>query len=273
MFSRKHPSRDVIFSGEKFAPPQKIISLHDVVLEPWKQALLASRDVIIFSQICVSKLQRVFTLGDGCWLPTCVHTFNTEFQFRFRFCFCSWINNGSSGSGSGFSSWKNKFWRFQFHFTESRSLQCGSFSKEKGPQKSTIETKKTAETWSEEFPSDFCSSLLLLDTSWAISCISPHPNTHPWTFEQTSRTHLLLQLIKCFREWPRGGSNFTPLLKHSRPVRVVKPRRKIKGQHDYGQQAWEILGGKSASERVSERTSEREGFRGFQRFSEIFQGF
>ena len=48
----------------------KIISLHDV-LEPFKQALLplASRDVIISSQICVSKLQRVFTLGDGCWLP------------------------------------------------------------------------------------------------------------------------------------------------------------------------------------------------------------
>ena len=53
----------------KFAPKMpKIISLHDV-LEPLKQALLASRDVIISSQICVSKLQRVFTLGDGCWLP------------------------------------------------------------------------------------------------------------------------------------------------------------------------------------------------------------
>ena len=46
----------------------KMISLHDV-LEPLKQALLASLDVIISSQICVSKLQRVFTLGDGCWLP------------------------------------------------------------------------------------------------------------------------------------------------------------------------------------------------------------
>ena len=39
-----------------------MISLHDV-LEPLKQALLASRDVIISSQICVSKLQKVFTLG------------------------------------------------------------------------------------------------------------------------------------------------------------------------------------------------------------------
>ena len=46
----------------------KIISLHDV-LEPLKQALLASRDVIISSQICGSKLQKVFTLGDRCWLP------------------------------------------------------------------------------------------------------------------------------------------------------------------------------------------------------------
>ena len=46
----------------------KIISLHDV-LEPSKQALLASRDVIISSQICGSNLQKVFTLGDGCWLP------------------------------------------------------------------------------------------------------------------------------------------------------------------------------------------------------------
>ena len=46
----------------------KTISLHDV-LEPSKQALLASRDVIISSQICGSNLQKVFTLGDGCWLP------------------------------------------------------------------------------------------------------------------------------------------------------------------------------------------------------------
>ena len=66
---RKHPSRDVIFSGQNLAKiwPQ-IISLHDV-LEPLKQALLASRDVIISSQICGSNLQKVFTLGDGCWLP------------------------------------------------------------------------------------------------------------------------------------------------------------------------------------------------------------
>ena len=35
----------------------------------FKQALLASCDVIISSQICGSNLQKVFTLGDGCWLP------------------------------------------------------------------------------------------------------------------------------------------------------------------------------------------------------------
>ena len=66
---RKHPSRDVIFSGQNSARNMpKFISLHDV-LEPLKQALLASRDVIISSQICGSNLQKVFTLGDGCWLP------------------------------------------------------------------------------------------------------------------------------------------------------------------------------------------------------------
>ena len=68
-FGRKHPSRDVIFSGQNLAKKfPKIIYLHDV-LEPLKQALLASRDVIISSQICGSNLQKVFTLGDRCWLP------------------------------------------------------------------------------------------------------------------------------------------------------------------------------------------------------------
>ena len=47
----------------------KIIISHDV-LEPLKQVLLASRDVIISGRICGSKLQRVFTFCDGCWLPT-----------------------------------------------------------------------------------------------------------------------------------------------------------------------------------------------------------
>ena len=39
------------------------------LLEPLKQVLSASRDVIISGQIYGSKLERVFTLGDGCWLP------------------------------------------------------------------------------------------------------------------------------------------------------------------------------------------------------------
>ena len=43
---------------------QEMISAHDV-WEPFKQALLASRDVIISSQICVLKFQRCFTLGVG----------------------------------------------------------------------------------------------------------------------------------------------------------------------------------------------------------------
>ena len=67
----------------------RIISLHDV-WEPLKQALLASRDVIISSQICVSKLQRVFTLGDGCWLPMSPfgETFlNGGFRTRSGFAF------------------------------------------------------------------------------------------------------------------------------------------------------------------------------------------
>ena len=48
---------------------QNFIGSHDV-LEPLKQTFLASCDVIISGQICGSKLQRVFTLGDGCWLPS-----------------------------------------------------------------------------------------------------------------------------------------------------------------------------------------------------------
>ena len=47
---------------------QEIISVHDV-REPLKQVLLASRDVIISGQSCVSKFQRFCTLGDGWWLP------------------------------------------------------------------------------------------------------------------------------------------------------------------------------------------------------------
>ena len=56
LFGRKHPSRDAIFFGQdlpKLVP--KIITSHDV-LEPLKQVLLASCDVIISGQICGSKL-------------------------------------------------------------------------------------------------------------------------------------------------------------------------------------------------------------------------
>ena len=62
-FGRKHPSRDVIFSGQNLAQKMpKSITSHDVP-EPLKQVLSASRDVIISGQVCGSKLQRVFTFG------------------------------------------------------------------------------------------------------------------------------------------------------------------------------------------------------------------
>ena len=47
---------------------RKMITSHDV-LEPLKQVLSASRDVIISGQICGSNRGKFFTLGDGCWLP------------------------------------------------------------------------------------------------------------------------------------------------------------------------------------------------------------
>ena len=68
-FSSTHPSRDVIFFGQISAKKARnFSSVHDV-WEPLKQALLASRDVIISGQSCISRCQRFFTLGDGCWLP------------------------------------------------------------------------------------------------------------------------------------------------------------------------------------------------------------
>ena len=57
LFGRKHPSHDVIFFGQKSPKKNpKVIRLHDV-LEPLKQALWASRDMTISSQICRSKLR------------------------------------------------------------------------------------------------------------------------------------------------------------------------------------------------------------------------
>ena len=74
--SSTHSSRDVVFSGQNLAKKTaEIISVHDV-WGPLKQALLASRDVMISSQICVSKLQRFFTVGDGCWLPNLLPSYS-----------------------------------------------------------------------------------------------------------------------------------------------------------------------------------------------------
>ena len=70
----------------------KIITSHDV-LEPSKKVLSASRDVMISGQIRGSKLQRVFTLGDGCWLPrkSCVAG-----EWRFPAAFL-WISSSLVG--------------------------------------------------------------------------------------------------------------------------------------------------------------------------------
>ena len=53
--------------GQNLSPRILKIITSRHVLEPL-QVLSASRDAIISGQICGSKLQRVFTLGDGCWL-------------------------------------------------------------------------------------------------------------------------------------------------------------------------------------------------------------
>ena len=67
---RKHPSRDVIVSGQNLDKICQKLSYRMTSLRLLKQVLSASRDMIISGQICSSKLQKkVFTLGDGCWLP------------------------------------------------------------------------------------------------------------------------------------------------------------------------------------------------------------
>ena len=48
IFSRKHTSRDVIFSDKNLPKNTNIITLHDL-LEPLKQAFLASRVASCFS--------------------------------------------------------------------------------------------------------------------------------------------------------------------------------------------------------------------------------
>ena len=70
-----------------------IISLHDV-LEPLKQALFATRDVIVSSQMCVSKLQRVFALGDGCWLPIAAK-YHRNLQLATPICFSALCTLGA----------------------------------------------------------------------------------------------------------------------------------------------------------------------------------
>ena len=56
-----------------------MITSHDV-LEPLEQALLASRDVIICSQIAARTRRGFFTLGDGCWLPNHFLEFSSAFR-------------------------------------------------------------------------------------------------------------------------------------------------------------------------------------------------
>ena len=67
---------------------------HDV-LESLKQALLASRDVIISGHVCSSKLLGIFTLGDGCWLPKSAQTSGTfrnpqPLVFSQKYCRYNW---------------------------------------------------------------------------------------------------------------------------------------------------------------------------------------
>ena len=58
--------------------PENITS-HDV-LKPSKQVLSALRDVIISDQICGSKLQRVFTLGDDTGCPSIIRNLTFPFE-------------------------------------------------------------------------------------------------------------------------------------------------------------------------------------------------
>ena len=92
----------------------KIIASHDV-LGPLKPVRSASRDVIISCEICGSKSQRVFTLGDGCRLP--------------KNCFCTGAKWGCAGA-RGFVLPGSKrplapspkhFWRFSLFGQFARS--------------------------------------------------------------------------------------------------------------------------------------------------------
>ena len=56
---RTHPSRDAIFLGQELLGETPDMITSRDVLEPLKQALCASHDVILSSQIRGSKLQKV----------------------------------------------------------------------------------------------------------------------------------------------------------------------------------------------------------------------
>ena len=78
-----------IAMGEGGGPPNTSWGqTHIWGLPTLKQVVLASRDVIISGQIWGLKLQRVFTLGDGCWLPITVFGgLRIYFHYSFGFLF------------------------------------------------------------------------------------------------------------------------------------------------------------------------------------------
>ena len=92
----------------------KTITSHDVH-EPLQQVLSASRDVIISGQICGSKLQRVFILGDGCWLP--IEKQLREWPGRWHrikqisCTSCLWIGGTSQATGARLGLVSADFWR------------------------------------------------------------------------------------------------------------------------------------------------------------------
>ena len=84
--SRKHPSRDAIFFGQNQPNIARNYHITDI-LEPLKQALLASRDVIVSSQIYSSNAQRFLSYqvtDAGCPLYSklCIGVFSFAFEFH-----------------------------------------------------------------------------------------------------------------------------------------------------------------------------------------------
>ena len=77
------------------------ITSHDV-LEPFKQVRH-----IISGQICGSKLQRVFTSGDGCWLPMNLIESDWNIDWNWRKHWSTWIE---SPWKSGDSHWNCLKW-------------------------------------------------------------------------------------------------------------------------------------------------------------------